>query len=174
MKRLLNVSPGQRTAILGVLVLVLVTTCCAPPTPRSDVVPDVRVPSTSQLMYMEVTPTVASASIEMFSYDTETAMCLTGHVRGDTTLVIDGFTLPVVEEASDTTMTFECDKGPGFVGILHTHPRHTSSFMECMPSMIDQQMWSTQPEMLVQIVMCGSGGLWFQVRDGRFWFARWR
>ena len=174
MKRIINTSLGQRIAMIGVIALIVVSTCCAPSAPVSKVVPDVAVPNTMDLMYMEVTPEVARVSIEMYSPSVEIAICLTGEVKGDSLLVINGYTIPEVTSASDSAMTFDCDKGDDFIGILHTHPRVKNPYEVCLPSFIDQQLWTTQPEMLVQIVMCGSGQLWFQVRDGRVWFARWR
>lgn len=168
-------------AVLLTIAVVAVTTCCTPEPRHSALVPNMTVPNTDIIKNVVVTANVAQGLAAKFREDAEVGSCLYGKMEGDT-LIVDSFMTPP-QVATDSTVEFECAAGPSFVGIVHTHPLQRTFVIDmetnavlawpCWPSLLDEENWR-RPDMLLQGVMCGNGIVFLELRDGRFWFARWR
>ena len=169
-------------ALLATVAAVLVTTtCCAPTAERvgliNPLVPDWASPDTRMISFLNfpdsVVPKLKRLAIISIATNRETGACLYGRRAADT-LIVERI-VPVLDlEATSVTYRIYCDPWPGFIGIVHTHPRATDPKQPCLPSgLVDGAIWGYKQETLLQMVLCGSGAGWMGLRDGRFWLFRW-
>ena len=159
----------------------LATTCCAPAAVRdgliNPLVPDWASPDTRVIGSLHfpdsVIPQFERLALVAIATSLETGGCMYGRRDGDR-LIIERVEQVIDEDATSGTYSLACDPWPGYIGIVHTHPMMTHPLMPCLPSgLVDGAIWGFKQETLLQVVLCGNGAGWMELRDGRFWLFRW-
>lgn len=106
------------------------------------------------------------------SLPNEMAACLYGGQASDT-LVVRAVEPASVAHADTETIRFQCAKRVSYLGDTHSHPGHTAPEIPCLPSPADNADMLRNEEVALTLILCGNGGAFWQLRDGRFGGFQW-
>lgn len=97
--------------------------------------------------------------------DVEFVLCLEG-VEKDGVLIVDGFRLARMEQATKTSVRYHPCAGERYVGTAHNHPPTGDSGSLCYRSLPDRRSFDQDPRALVDIVLCGPDQYMWVRKDG--------
>lgn len=100
-----------------------------------------------------------------FITEVEFVLCLEGEARGDT-IVIDGFQLARMEEASLTSVRYHPCQSQRYVGTAHNHPPMEDGAALCYRSLPDRRSFEQDERAIVDIILCGPDRYIWILKDG--------
>jgi len=97
--------------------------------------------------------------------DVEFVLCLEGQERNGV-IVIDGFRLARMEEATKTSVRYHPCAGDRYVGTAHNHPPTGEGGSLCYRSMPDRRSFEADHRAIVDVVLCGTDKYIWVLKDG--------
>lgn len=162
----------QVIVVLATALLGCVSAPVEAQTPAGTGTGKARSPASQGGAYVESGPiVVAQEVLEGWSYlyrfitEVEFVLCLEGY-QADGKIIIDGFRLARMENASATSVRYHPCASERYIGTAHNHPPTDAGNSLCYRSLPDRRSFEQDERAVVDIILCGSDSYLWVLRDG--------
>lgn len=131
-----------------------------------------RAPATKDTEFVGAAPVVVAKEVmEGWNYlytfitEVEFVLCLEGTEK-DGLIVIDGFRLARMENASATSVRYHPCASDRYIGTAHNHPPTEEGGSLCYRSLPDRRSFEQDQRAVVDIILCGTERYIWVLKDG--------
>ena len=160
----------QFTLVLATVLLGYATAPLEAQTPNGT--GKARSPAAEETSFVRSGPIVISQEVLegwrfLYSFITEVefVLCLEGERHGDS-IVVDGFRLARMENASVTSVRYHPCTSDRYVGTAHNHPPVEGGAALCYRSLPDRRSFEQDERAIVDIILCGEEQYIWILKDG--------